>query len=984
MFKYAQAIKGSRSPRRRFALAAPVSVLLTAISMVISPGAHSASSASRTVAEANSPTPLVSQIQTPPPSPTPNLNTITFGNNTMADFSATSGEPIIKVNKQDQIFVTTPFGLSTSISMLWRSDDGGRSYLPLGPPILRDAVLAPGGGDSDVDFDDQNRVYFIDLWAGCVTVAVSEDGGNTFPSDRTSSVSCVSGETMGAVDDRQWIAAYGDGRAYMTWRRFTGLSPLPFYMFRTRDAGRTWDQGRQLGLVSQSGPLKIDKMKRRVTVEGEERDAILIYQIYFNGNDIRMFRMTDFDDGTDPTVEDFRIYNGGSEDTSNVFPVLTVDRAGNLYAAWSQAQSTPGTSHTIFMATSTDRGKTWSPRKRVSTFTGTNIMPWIVAGDPGRAAIVWYRSTVAGNPNSLASEWMIHMAQTLNALDAAPTFQTVPVSQNIVHRGEICTDGTTCDATGRDRSFLEYPSVDMDSSGAAVVVYNDNTNQSEGAYVMTAKQATGPSLLASVGLLGGAPGTVSVTTPAADSTIRTNTLTIEGTHTVPPKNFDRDESGDAHFRSTGANMPGADLRSVALREEGDALVLTMQVADLTPAARSSAAASVANGDGMLYLTQWDYADTVYWLGAEARATGTSFYTGTLGMIRSATSKKFITYNPDLVKSQQVQGQMTQAAPGVITIRVPKNQVGSPPTGAQFHSLTGYALSERGPLIPVGTNLPNGPFPAPKTSGVTPSPTSLPVQLDAAGAVTYTVGAGVPTLDGIVEVSVDDPTFSSPRIASFSADLGEARWQLPLSVAELTTGLHTVYARQRINGRVSSPVVSVPFTVADTIEQTVTSMVSFVTSNARSSGGISQYDMMMRNISSQTIFAPVRLEVASIASAGNTVTVANANNGQTGAGAAWDYSTKLGADNVLTANELSGAVNLRFNNPNNAAFTVVFRVIGGLARASGSSATSQEAGAATPSSAAAPGSAGTESSPEVLLGVTYNPVLNLVTVNVLKP
>ena len=186
----------------------------------------------------------------------------------MADFSATSGEPIIKVNKQDRIFVTTPFGLSTSISMLWRSDDGGRSYLPLGPPILRDAVLGPGGGDSDVDFDDQNRVYFIDLWAGCVTVAVSEDGGNTFPSDRTSYVSCVSGETMGEIDDRQWIVAYGDGRAYMTWRRFTGLSPLPFYMFRTRDAGRTWDQGRELGLVTQSGPLKIDKTKRRVTVEG--------------------------------------------------------------------------------------------------------------------------------------------------------------------------------------------------------------------------------------------------------------------------------------------------------------------------------------------------------------------------------------------------------------------------------------------------------------------------------------------------------------------------------------------------------------------------------------------------------------------------------------------------------------------------------------------------------------------------------------------
>ena len=467
----------------------------------------------------------------------------------------------------------------------------------------------------------------------------------------------------------------------MTWRRFTGLSPLPFYMFRTRDAGRTWDEGRVLGTVTQSGPLKVDKTKRRVTVAGHERDAILAYQIYFNGNDIRMFRITDLDDGTDPIVEDFRIYNGGSEDTSNVFPIITVDRAGNLYAAWSQTQSTPGTSQTIYMATSTDKGQTWSPRKRVSTFTGTNIMPWIVAGDPGRAAIAWYRSPVARNPNSVDSEWMIYMAQTLNAFDATPTFQTVPVSQNIVKRGEICTDGTLCDATGRDRSFLEYPSIDMDSKGAAVVVYNDNTNQSEGPYVMTAKQARGQACWPRSDCWGASPAQFRLRRRQLTRLSGPRHLTIEGTHTLPPKNFDRDETGDAHFRSTGANMPGADLRSVSLREEGDSLVMTMQVADLTAAARSTAAASVANGDGMLYLTQWDYADTVYWLGAEVRATGTSFYTGTLGMIRSATSKKFITYNPDLVKSQQVQGQMTQAAPGVITIRIPKNQVGSPPAGA---------------------------------------------------------------------------------------------------------------------------------------------------------------------------------------------------------------------------------------------------------------------------------------------------------------
>jgi len=64
-----------------------------------------------------------------------------------------------------------------------------------------------------MDFDDKNRLYYADLSAACVTTAVSEDNGNTFPLTRENALTCIgTGDLDGAPDDRQWIAAFGETR----------------------------------------------------------------------------------------------------------------------------------------------------------------------------------------------------------------------------------------------------------------------------------------------------------------------------------------------------------------------------------------------------------------------------------------------------------------------------------------------------------------------------------------------------------------------------------------------------------------------------------------------------------------------------------------------------------------------------------------------------------------------------------------------------
>ena len=288
-------------------------------------------------------------------------------------------------------------------------------------------------------------------------------------------------------------------------------------------------------------------------------------------------------------------------------------------------------------------------------------------------------------------------------------------------------------------------------------------------------------------------------------------MTVQGTHTLPPATFDKDEAGDGRFPdhgpAIGSNVPGLDIRQVDMTETATNLIVHMQVADATTAGLATATGT-GGGDGLLYLVQWDYdesvadpIDKVFWVAAEVRGGQAIGRTGTLGVIRSSTSKKYITYNPDAVNSLQVTTAISNTAPGTITLTIPKSLVGNPPNGALLKSVTGYAMSERGPLA--ATPCP----PAPESCENIFNPSSLPLRVDTAGAFTYIVGTGM-QLDGVVELSLDDPNFSFPTPATANLD---GTWQSTFT--NPSGGQHTVYARQTVRGGcATSAVQSVSFNV----------------------------------------------------------------------------------------------------------------------------------------------------------------------------
>jgi hypothetical protein len=159
-----------------------------------------------------------------------------------------------------------------------------------------------------------------------------------------------------------------------------------------------------------------------------------------------------------------------------------------------------------------------------------------------------------------------------------------------------------------------------------------------------------------------------------------------------------------------------------------------------------------------------------------------------------------------------------------------------------------------------------------------------------------------------------------------------------------------------------------------IEQVINSLVSLQTSNPSFSGGVASFNLTLTNTSSQTIFTPLRVEVAAISA---NATVANADNGLTGAGAFWDYSGRVGTDSVLSSGETSGARNLRFNDASGVQFTVTFNIIGNLARAN------QSAGSSS-GGAVGGGSGGASSPTSAVYQLTYNPLLKTTTLQLLQP
>ncbi len=383
--------------------------------------------------------------------------------------SSDVSEPSIAIDHKGHLYVSAPTGLPHA-SRLWTSADDGATWKELTPnptPL--------GGGDTSIAIAPDDSIYVTDLWAGSATISTSHDGGASwFASPIASPVPFY---------DREWNAVDKEGRAYFLGRTFT--PGIAAWVSRSDDGGMTWIHAGNPWInpdtsqESQDGPLIVNPRTDEVAVVYScPGPAVCV--------------STSKDQGMTWASH---VAAKASGSVGNDFAGLAADAAGNWYVAYAESVE----KGTVIKVASSRDGATWSVPQVVTRDAGTRLFPWIVAGSEGRVAIAWYGTGVAGDPNDQAAmkdaRWDVIMAQSLDAMGAAPSWQLTRVNAEPVHTGTISTEGLDpSNPNPPDRGLGDFFTTAVGPDGMVQMAFMKGEGGKVG--LVVAQQTSGPSLLA--------------------------------------------------------------------------------------------------------------------------------------------------------------------------------------------------------------------------------------------------------------------------------------------------------------------------------------------------------------------------------------------------------------------------------------------------------------------------------------------------------
>lgn len=366
-------------------------------------------------------------------------------------------EPSLLVAPGDQLIVAAPAGLDIQNpffddgrSLVWRDDGAGGAFTELSPP-----PFLIGGGDTDILIAPDGTLFAVDLSLASITSWSSPDLGDSW-----SDPFPLASGTL--ANDRMWLAADDQGAVYLSYNQLeTG-----YWVAKSTDGGALWIPTHAAGVGQYPpGPLIFTS------------DGVLAFA-HSTGpaGSIAGLLIGDTDVGVPAAHAGFAMWITTSKDHGatwndhmittlpewgqNLFPALTSDSEGNLYAVW--AEGIISAHNPIKYAVSMDGGDSWSaPRTLVDAGAGCNMLPWAVATTPGHLGVVYLR-TDGANTNA-AAHWRVEYAQTLDALSPTPT-----VTTSLVHDDAFVGSVSGLSARPPIGDFLTVRTL---SDGRAAVAY---------------------------------------------------------------------------------------------------------------------------------------------------------------------------------------------------------------------------------------------------------------------------------------------------------------------------------------------------------------------------------------------------------------------------------------------------------------------------------------------------------------------------------
>lgn len=395
----------------------------------------------------NPPSPICST----PTSSAANVNTDCEGvaphNETAIAVNPTNGNNMIGSANDYQLGLSPGGGINeTAHSRAHVTFDGGQTWTTY--PV--DYASYAATGDPGLAFDAAGNAYLSTLgfvWsqgAGCCTnpdilVSHSGDGGQTW--SKPSRVASGSGSfsSVGTFNDKEAIAAWGNGNAIVTWTVFNdgqlgSYINSPIYASVTHDGGKTWSQRVQISgsasfCAGAQGGTACDQDQGSVPSVAADGSIYVAFMNYANdptGRD--QYVVVKVDPATGARIAGpykvAGLYDGFTDYPHNIYGDQTYQdsefrtwafgniatdptNAAHMAVIWSDMRNstlpapndpyTATTNSDIVVSQSFDGGQTWSAPVALAA-SGDQFMPWGAYDTSGLLRIGYFdRSYDAAN-----------------------------------------------------------------------------------------------------------------------------------------------------------------------------------------------------------------------------------------------------------------------------------------------------------------------------------------------------------------------------------------------------------------------------------------------------------------------------------------------------------------------------------------------------------------------------------------------------------